>query len=57
MVQLALQKLVPLINKGMMEGEIGTNQNLLQLISVVEHTGLDSLGMRNATAVLYEVSR
>lgn len=40
-----------------MESEIGSTQNLLQLISVVEHKNLDSLGQRNATTVLYEVSR
>lgn len=57
MVQLALQKLVPIINKGLMEADIGSTQNLLQLISVVEHTNLDPLGQRNATTVLYEVCR
>ena len=56
-VQLALQKLVPLINKGLMEAELGQPVNLLSLISIVEHTGFDLKTKRQVATVVYEVVR
>jgi hypothetical protein len=57
MVVLALKWLVPVINKGLMEKEMGSNQNLLSLLSVVEHAELDSLTRRNVVTIIYEVTR
>jgi hypothetical protein len=40
-----------------MEAEIGTTQNLLSLISVVEHQGFELKTRRNIATVVYEVIR
>lgn len=57
MVQHALQKLVPVINKGLMEAEVGSPVNLLSLISIVEHTGFDLKTKRQVATVVYEIVR
>ena len=53
----AMQLLVPVIQKTTMDWEIGDIQNLVHLISVVEHMDLTPAGRKLQNNIVYEVIR
>ena len=56
-VTFAMQLLVPVIQKTTMDWELGDVQNLVNLISVVEHLDLSSDARKLQATVVYEVIR
>ena len=56
-VSFAMQILVPVLKKTTMDWEVGNSQNLVNLISVVEHLDLLPQARKLQAQVVYEVIR